>query len=224
MTSLLLLKLILAPSFVAFLSFIQRRWGDGLGGRLIGLPITTGPFIFIIYLQEGSSFASDAAHGVLVGQVALIIFAWSYSTSAVKYQWRRALAQGSAACIISGAILTSFYIPLGLLLLILLITWSAATKFWPEYSNPPREKSAPRWELPARLVVTVLLILSLTGFASLLGPRVAGALSTYPVITSVLGGFNQRRFGPGATVATLQGMVQVLPLTIFIMTFLTISL
>lgn len=224
MTSLLLLKLILAPFFVALVSFIQRRWGDGLGGRLIGLPLTTGPFIFIIYVQEGNSFAAHAAHGVLVGQVALIIFAWSYSTAALKYQWRRALALGTLACVTSGAILTSFYIPLYLLLLILLITWSAATKFWPEYLNPPREKSAPRWELPARLIVTVVLILSLTGFASLLGPRVAGALSTYPVITSVLGAFNQRRFGPGATVATLQGMVQVLPLTIFIMAFLTISL
>ncbi len=224
MNSLLLLKLFLAPLFVALVSFIQKRWGDGIGGRLIGLPLTTGPFVYIIYIQEGASFAGQAAHGVLVGQVSLVIFAWVYSFCALRMNWAQALSIGTLACISSGALLTSFHIPLQILLPILIATWLLATKFWPTFANPPRTNSAPRWELPTRLVVTVLLILFLTGFASLMGPRVAGALSTYPVITSVLGAFNQRRFGPGATVATLQGMIQTLPLTIIIMSALTIFL
>lgn len=224
MSSLLLLKLFLAPFFVALLSYIQRRWGDGIGGRLIGLPLTTGPFVFIIYIQEGAPFAARAAHGVLVGQVALIIFSWVYAVSALKMLWGRALATATLACLTTGAVLTSFEIHLYVLLPLLIATWLLATKFWPSYVIEPRTSDVPRWELPARLLVTVVLIITLTGTASVLGPRVAGALSTYPVIISVLGAFSQRRHGPNSTVATLHGLMQSLPITIAIMTTLTVVL
>lgn len=224
MSSLLLLKLFLAPFFVALLSYIQRRWGDGIGGRLIGLPLTTGPFIFIIYIQEGASFAVRAAHGVLVGQVALIVFSWVYAISALKMTWGRSLATGTLACLVTGAVLTSFEIHLYVLLPLLIATWLLASKFWPAYVTEPRTSEVPRWELPARLLVTVVLIVTLTGAASILGPQIAGALSTYPVIISVLGAFSQRRHGPDSTVATLHGLMQSLPITIAIMTVLTVVL
>ncbi len=224
MSSLLLLKLFLAPFFVALLSYIQRRWGDGIGGRLIGLPLTTGPFLFIIYIQDGASFAARAAHGVLVGQVALIIFSWVYAMCALKMSWNRALATGTFACLVAGAILTSFEIPLYVLLPLLVAAWSLATKFWPRYLLQMSKAPIPKWELPARLLVTVVLIVTLTGLASVLGPRVAGALSTYPVIISVLGAFSQRRHGPDSTVATLHGLMQSLPITIGIMTTLAVVL
>jgi hypothetical protein len=223
-SSLLLLKFFLAPFFVALLSFIQRRWGDGIGGRLIGLPLTTGPFIFIIYIQEGPSFAARAAHGVLVGQVALIVFSWIYASSALQMSWARALATGTFACLATGALLTSFEIPLYVLLPLLIASWLIATKFWPSYTTELQTSESPRWELPARLLVTVILIFTLTGMASLLGPRVAGALSTYPVIISVLGAFSQRRHGANSTVATLHGLMQSLPVTISIMTVLAVAL
>ncbi len=224
MTSLLALKLFLAPIFVGLVSVIQRRWGDQVGGRLIGLPLTTGPFIFIIYIQEGRSFAAHAAHGVLVGQVALIIFAWSYATAATRTNWMSALATGTLACLASGTVLTAREIPLIPLLLILSITWACAKKYWPAYDRQPHSNEPPSWELPIRLVATVFIILILSGFASILGAGVAGALSTYPVIASVLGAFNQRRFGPTATVATLHGMIQTLPITTLIMSALTVFL
>jgi len=53
---------------------------------------------------------------------------------------------------------------------------------------------------------------------------VAGALSTYPVIASVLGAFNQRRFGAAATVSTLRGLMQTLPITIGIIFLLSLVL
>ena len=224
MSSLLLLKLFLAPIFVALVGFIQRRWGDGIGGRLIGLPLTTGPFIFIIYLQEGGAFAARAAHGVLTGQIALIIFSWGYAKRALVSSWWAGLLEGTFACLIIGYLSTSVNIPLLLLLPLLTALWLLAMRFWPLYDTSKRANFAPSWELPARIGVTVLLILTLTGFASALGPRVSGALSTYPVIISVLGAFSQRRFGPHSTVATLRGLVEALPVATAIMTTLAITL
>lgn len=224
MSSLFLLKLFLAPLLVALLSYLQPRWGDGIGGRLIGLPITTGPFIFIIYIQNGSSFAAKAAHGVVVGQIALVFFCWVYAVSALKMSWARALAVGTGAALVAGAILTSFDIHLFIVLPLLILSWLMAMKYWPAYLAQPRTSEVPRWELPARILVTMILILTLTGAASILGPRVAGALSTYPVIISVLGAFNHHRHGPDSTVATLHGLMKSLPISGAIMTTLAVVL
>ena len=224
MNTLLALKLFLAPFFVALATQIQRRWGDGIGGRLIGLPITTGPFLFIIYLQEGRTFASRATHGVLLGQIALIVFLWVYAKAALKFSWIPALALATLSNLVTGSLLTSFEMPLFLVIPLLACTYLGAMKYWPSYSNPPRAHDAPHWELPARLLVTVALILILTGSASILGPRLAGALSTYPVIISVLGAFSHRRFGPGALVETVHGLMKFLPLSIGIMAILAVAL
>ena len=224
MNTLLALKLFLAPFFVALATYIQRRWGDGIGGRLIGLPITTGPFLFIIYLQEGRSFTARATHGVLLGQIALIVFLWVYAKTALRFSWLPALALATLSNLFTGLLLTSFAIPLFLLIPFVSFIYFVAMKYWPSYSNPPRTHAAPHWELPARLAVTVALILTLTGSASVLGPALAGALSTYPVIISVLGAFSHRRFGPGALVETVHGLMQVLPISIGIMALLAIVL
>ena len=224
MSSLLLLKLLLVPFLLVLVHYIQRSWGERIGGRLIGLPVTTGPFIFIIYIQEGGSFAARAAHGVIVGQVALIVFLLVYAISALKMSWAPALATGTLACLVAGAVITSFEIHLYILLPLLIATWLLATKIWPAYVTEPLTSQVPRWELPTRLLVTVALIITLTGAASILGPRVAGALSTYPVIISVLGAFSQRRHGPNSTVATLHGVMQSLPISIAIMTTLAVVL
>lgn len=224
MSSLLLIKLFLAPTIVAIVTKIQRRWGEKLGGRLIGLPLTTGPFIFIVLLQEGRTYAGHAAHGVLVGEIALIVFTWLYAFATLRMSWAPALAIGTFGCLITGAIVTSFEIPLLVLVPSLTGLWILGMKFWPQYSNPLQPIKAPWWELPGRLVFTVALILVLSGFATLLGPRVAGALSTYPVITSVLGAFTQKRIGPSATIATMHGMMQSLPISMTIMTVLAITL
>jgi hypothetical protein len=60
------------------------------------------------------------------------------------------------------------------------------------------------------------VLISLSALAPHLGAKLAGALSTYPVLISVLGVFNHRRFGPGVTIATLKGLMQTLPITMAI--------
>ena len=75
-----------------------------------------------------------------------------------------------------------------------------------------------------RILVTLTLLITLSALAPHVGAKVAGALSTYPVIASVLGAFNQRRFGAAATVSTLRGLMQTLPITMGIIFFLSLVL
>lgn len=205
-------------------TFLQRQYGDRFGGWLIGLPITTGPFILIICIQEGVAFGGRTTHGVLLGQIALIAFCWAYAFAALRTKWYSAILIGTAVCLVIGYFVTQIKVPTWVSMIILIVLWLAAMKWWP-HSNLPEEKiTPPSWELPVRILATLTLLVSLSALAPHVGAKAAGALSTYPVIASVLGTFNHKRFGPAATIATLRGLMQTLPITIVIIFFLSLVL
>ena len=223
-TALFYLKVIIAPVIVLSVSYLQRRFGDRFGGWLIGLPITTGPFLFIIGLQEGVAFAGKTAHGVLLGQMALIVFCWAYAYAALRNSWLIAISIGTIACLATGLFVTSFKFSIWVTAPALILLWLVAMRLWPKSVTFTQKISPPRWEIPVRILVTLTLLITLSALAPHVGAKVAGALSTYPVIASVLGAFNQRRFGAAATVSTLRGLMQTLPITMGIIFFLGLVL
>jgi hypothetical protein len=209
---------------VLFAHFLQKNYGHGIGGRLIGLPITTGPFILIICLQEGRSFGARVAHGTLLGQIALSMFCWVYAIASASLNWWASLAIGTSTAIGIGFITTRFHTTTWQDILILIIVWGVAIKNWPPASSLPEKVTPPSWELPARLLVTVVVLFGLSTLAPHLGPNISGALSTYPVIASVISAFNHRRYGPAATMATLRGLMETLPITILFISILAFIL
>ena len=223
-TTLFVLKIIIGPLMVLSVSYLQRRYGDRFGGWLIGLPITTGPFILIICLQQGVAFGGRTAHGVLLGQMALIAFCWSYAFAALRTPWYQAILVGTATCLVVGYFVTQVKVSIWMSTPVLIICWLVAMKFWPRSNIPAQKITPPHWELPVRICVTLALLVGLSALAPHVGPKVAGALSSYPVIASVLGSFNHKRFGPAATVATLRGLMQTLPITMSIIFFLSLVL
>src|SRR5260370_42337540 len=79
----LALKLVLTPALIGTATLAGRRWGQSVGGWLVGLPLTTGPVAFFIALDHGTAFAAAAVVGSLVGAVAEAAFG-------VAYGWRAA--------------------------------------------------------------------------------------------------------------------------------------
>ena len=209
---------------VLSVSFLQHRYGDRFGGWLIGLPITTGPFLLIICIQEGVAFGGRTAHGILLGQTALIAFCWTYAYAALRTSWYRAIFVGTMSCLVIGYFVTQFQFTNWITTPVLIICWLAAMRWWPHSNLSEQKITPPNWELPIRVLVTLSLLIGLSALAPHIGPKVAGALSTYPVIASVLGSFNQKRFGPAATVSTLRGLMQTLPITMAIIYFLSLVL
>jgi hypothetical protein len=149
----------------------------------------------------------------LLGQIALIVFCLAYAYAALNFSWQVAIALGTLACISTGFLVTSIKISIWLTAPALIIIWLIAMKMWPKVSIPTLKLAPPRWELPVRILVTLILLVSLSALAPHVGAKAAGAMSTYPVIASVLGAFNHRRFGANATVSTLRGLMQTLPIT-----------
>ena len=214
MSTLLLLKITLGPIMVALAYFLGRTKGHGIGGRLIGLPITTGPFILIVSLQEGSSFGKAAAHGVILGQIALASYCWIYTYISPKMHWLPALLVATISVLTVGFVTTESTLSTTQALVILTLLWLLEMRFWPNVSLNKIFTENPPWELPARIIVTLVIFIGLSALAPHLGAKISGALSTYPVIASVIAAFNHKRYGPQATMATLRGLMESFPLTI----------
>ena len=64
----------------------------------------------------------------------------------------------------------------------------------------------PRWDLPARMVITTALVVGLTGVAPVLGPRLSGVLASFPVYAAILTVFAHRG-GATPAVQVLRGLL-----------------
>lgn len=66
----LLLKLTITPSLIYLASLASKRWGHAVGGWIVALPLTAGPVVFFLALENGHAFAASAAVGCLGGGLA----------------------------------------------------------------------------------------------------------------------------------------------------------
>jgi hypothetical protein len=202
----LALKLVLTPTLIAIATLVGRRFGPSISGWLVGLPFTSGPVSFFLALEQGTSFAAAAAAGSIAGVAASAVFAVAYAAMARRSGWPASLLVASlafaAAAFALNAMPLASDLPLPLLALyaggvaaailgIRLIPRPGPLEIAPE---------PPRWDLPLRMVVATALVVVITGAAPILGPRLSGLVTTYPVYAGVLAVFaHAQRGGPAAT-------------------------
>ncbi len=200
-----LLRMTLTPALVLLVSLVQRRWGNALGGRLIGLPLTTGPFLVLVTLAEGTAATALAAHGVVAGQISVVAFCAAYAHLAHRTRWWRALPAAWAiafTCVVALQGVAVTWVVAAVVVAAVVV----ALRTWPTLPGAVAPERVPaRWETPVRAVVTGVLVATLTGLARVLGPHLAGLLATTPVIVSVLGPATHRASGPAAASALLRG-------------------
>ncbi|MEU8632305.1 hypothetical protein AB0C38_09075 [Amycolatopsis sp. NPDC048633] len=95
----LLLKLVLAPLLVVGSSLAGRRWGPGLTGLLVALPLVAGPILLITYLEHGRTFVARAASASLLGLVSLAAFAVVFARVARVRSWTGTVLLGWLVCL-----------------------------------------------------------------------------------------------------------------------------
>jgi len=203
----LALKLVLTPALIGAVSMAGRRWGPGVSGWLVGFPLTSGPVAFFLALDQGLSFAAGAAVGSMTGAAAQAVFCVLYGRWARGGHWTSALLAGSlgfAAATVALQNLTLAFVPLFVLVI---GTVAVAFVFMPRDSAGSHSARRPRWDIPARLVVTTAIVLLLTGLATALGPSLTGLLATFPLYGAILAGFAYHLEGPGPAIRVLRGLL-----------------
>jgi hypothetical protein len=89
---------------------------------------------------------------------------------------------------------------------LVVITLVLALRSMPGGSAVASTQPPPRWDIPARMVVTTVLVVALTETAPVLGPRLSGVLATFPVYAAILTVFAHRA-GSAAAVQVLRGLL-----------------
>ncbi|HLZ05283.1 MAG TPA: hypothetical protein VKR55_24440 [Bradyrhizobium sp.] len=207
--SLIVFKLLLPPFLILLASLAGRRWGDAIGGWLVGLPLTSGPVAAFLAIQYGADFAALATNGSLVGTAAQACFSLGYALLAHQ-GWIVALIGGSAAYAGAGFLIQTMPLPHWGFFALALAALAVAAKFIP-HRHPMRSPIvAPWWDLPARMVVVTTLVVSITAAAAFVGAKVAGILASFPIFGAILAVFAHRMGGAATATQVLRGMVLAL--------------
>jgi len=205
-TNLFILKLILTPLIVATVTLVARRWGESIGGLLIGLPLTSGPVSIFLVLEQGRHFAAGAANGAMLGLIPVTALNVTYVLSAKRFSWY--LSALSAILLYSivvagisvlpiGPALTTILVPMVLCAGVLILGKRAGGGM----------AIAPRWwDLPARMVLATSLLLLITAGANSLGSKWSGLLSPFPIFTFTMAIFSHRQGGSSAAQRLIQGV------------------
>jgi hypothetical protein len=193
--TLLAAKVLLSPLCVVAISLAGRRWGMAVAGVLGGLPVVAGPILLVETLLHGRGFGADAAAGTLLGLAALTAFVVVYGRVAAGAGPVSSVLCGWAAFLLGVAVLSPLRPPAALSLVLVSACFALGLRLLPTASSPATAVAPPWWDLPARALAALGLVLTLTGLSGALGAHLSGLLAPFPIITSVLAVFTQAHGG-----------------------------
>ncbi len=182
---LFIVKLLVATGVVLGLSVVTERASPKLAGLLSGLPIGTVITLFFIGLENGTSFASDAAIYNMAGLIAMqsLLFVY-YKASAALGKNSLLLSAGLSVigyflvvCLLQFLVLNVLVAVL--LPLISIILFAYLFREIEDSKIETRVTLGPG-VLLGRAVAAAAIILAVTGTAALVGPKWAGLFSAFP--------------------------------------------
>lgn len=204
----LLLKLLLVPTFLALLSVAGKRWGPSMAGWLAGLPVVTGPILFFLAMEHGPRFASTAASAALSAVLASVAFSVAYSRSAARLSWPASLFLALLAWAGAAMCLSTLAPSAALSLAISLLTLAAAPRLFPVAGIALNTRPLTAQELFCRMFAGAALTVAVTLVASTIGDRWSGLLSVFPILGIVLAVFSHRSQGSTFAATLLRAMAK----------------
>ena len=201
------LKLLLSPLLIGMVSLAGRRWGPSVSGWLVGLPLTSGPVVFLLALSQGTTFAARAAQGTLLGLISVASFCLVYCWCSFRLIWLSSLLLSWCAFFVSTALLFRISAPLPLTFACVIAFTVLVLALLPHRRKQSHEMVAPPWETPLRMAMAATFVLLITGISGLIGPQLSGLLTPFPMFASILGAFTHRFQGAEAARQSLRGVV-----------------
>lgn len=200
----LLFKIFLAPALIALVSLAGRRWGPGVAGWLLGIPLNSGPILFFLVLEQGPDFASRTAVGSLLGVLAWVTFNLVYAYCCLKMPWWYSTIIGWAGYFLVAALILPLKMAVGWAFLVVSVI--LAVVLWAFPKTPQASPGAyGKYDLLLRMTSAGAMVVTLTSFAKLLGPMASGILSAFPAYTTILAVFSHRQ-SAAAAVHVLKGV------------------
>jgi hypothetical protein len=203
----LLLKLILTPALIATATLVGRRWGHLLSGWLVGMPLTSGPVVFFLALDQSRPFAADASLGVILGVASQAVFALAYVWIPGSIGWPVRVLAGTAAFTAATLAFRLVSMPAVLEPIVAIACLLAAIFLIPRIEEVAHAVALPAGDLPVRIIVATVLVVGLTTVAPYLGSYLSGLVSPFPLYAAMLAVFAHRLGGPAAAAAVWRGLL-----------------
>lgn len=204
--TLLFFKLVFTPVLMLLSTLASRKWGEAVGGMLVGLPLTSGPISLFLALEHGREFAASATTGSLVATIAQASFAVVYCRLARRGWLPALLAATSIFALVATLLQLSGVKQTGLFLLALPVM-AAALRLMPRSPVIKSYLSHPRWDIPFRILLIVLLVMGVTMAAPYLGAGVSGVIASFPFMAVILAVFAHVVAGFEAAQRVMRGLV-----------------
>ena len=202
----LALKLLLVPSFLILITLAGKRWGPGVAGWLAGLPVSAGPILFIVALEQGSFFAASAAAASLSAVSSTVVFCAVYAHASRRFGWGIALPITAAVWLAAVSLLS--HLPGSTVLSCALAASAllAAPYLFPPVKKVEVARSMSMIELAMRAIAGAMLTLAVSLSAAAIGSSWSGLLTTYPVLGTVLAVFSHHKHGADFAIVLLRSM------------------
>jgi hypothetical protein len=200
----LLVKMAVVAAFVVGAVYAAERAGPVVGAMVATLPISAGPAYIFLSLDHAPEFIADSVLASLVINAVTCIFALTYALLAQ----RRGLLFSVAPAL---SVWT------GLAIVARSLPWTTVTAFAFNIAvlagclavgNRLRHARMPlvlrRWyDIPLRAGMVALLVATVVGLSTRVGPTITGILAVFPIVLLSLMLILQPRIGGPATAAVL---------------------
>jgi hypothetical protein len=203
----LALKLGLVPTFLLLVSLAGRRWGPRTAGWLAGMPVVTGPILFILALERGTAFTAGAATTSLSAVFATLAYGAVYSRASLRLPWFGAFPVALIAWLSAVALLSALPHSLAMSIVVALVSLACAGSAFPDVPAQPGTHVAGPFELALRMLAGAVLTVAVTRAADVAGPAWIGLFAVFPVMGVVLSVFSHRTDGARFTVRLLRSMM-----------------
>jgi hypothetical protein len=204
---LLLLKICLVPALVVSVTLGARRWGPRVGGFLTSFPIVAGPTLFFFGIEQGNAFVRDAARATLLALAAVAVSGLVYAWASLRTPWWMSLPASWSSFVVTTLTLNSLTWPLSVALGAAVGSFFVVRALLPAARGTPDVAVRSAWDLPLRTLVSVTAVLTLTGLAAWLGPRVSGAFTAFPSALGILLVFTHAQQGSASVIRFLHGFL-----------------
>jgi hypothetical protein len=201
----LLFKIILAPVLIALVSLAGRKWGHGVAGWLLGLPLNSAPILLFLLLEQGPHFASGAALGTLLGILAWASFCLAYAYCCLKLSWWWSTLIGWIAYSVVAFALLPVSLSVAWAFVLVTLALAIILLAFPKAPQADAIPEQPKSDLWLRMATASVMVVTLTGVARMLGPMRSGILTAFPAYTTILAVFSHRH-GAAEAVKALQGV------------------
>ncbi|MGC2486316.1 MAG: hypothetical protein WA359_08745 [Acidimicrobiales bacterium] len=202
-----LLRVLLVPLAVVAGTLAQRRFGDAVGGLVIGLPLASLPLLWLVALQHGTGFASSMTSALLVGSVAEAVVLWLYAHFTVRFAPSTALVGALGVFALAAGTVDVLKFSAILAGVITAIGFGAALRWWPATQGVSSPVQGPS-RLWLRIIVATVFTMVLVSLAGRLGPVLSGLIDALPATSLMMAFLTHQEQGSHASSHFLYGVTR----------------